>query len=61
MVGDEDLPTERQVLAIRSLAALGAPETLPFLLRTLDDTNGALRDAAREAITQIHEIGRAHV
>lgn len=45
---------EVRLLAIRSLGALAAAETLPFLIEWTTDTNSEIQSAARAAIARIH-------
>jgi hypothetical protein len=46
---------EQRVLALQSLAALGAPEALPYLIEWTQDTDTDVAAAARAAITRIHQ------
>jgi hypothetical protein len=48
-------PHDQRLLAIRSLGALGAPESLPFLIDWITDTDAEIAAAARAAITAIHQ------
>ena len=48
-----DQPKEQRVLAIRSLAVLAAPETLPYLIERTSDPDAEIAAAARAAITAI--------
>lgn len=48
-------PKEQRLLAVRSLGALGAPESLPFLIDWMADPDQEIAAAVRAAITQIHQ------
>jgi hypothetical protein len=48
-------PKEQRLLALRSLAALGAPEALPYLIEWAQDADAEVAQAARDAITKIHQ------
>lgn len=48
-------PREQRLLAIQSLADLGAPEALPFLIDWMNDKDADIAAAARSAITAIHQ------
>lgn len=48
-------PKEQRVLAIRSLAALGRAEALPFLIDAGKDSDVEVASAARAALATIHE------
>jgi HEAT repeat protein len=48
-------PKEQRVLAIQSLAAVGAPEALPFLIDWLGDQDADVAAAARAAVGTIHQ------
>jgi hypothetical protein len=47
-------PKEQRVLALRSLAVLGAPEALPYLIDHTKDADADVAAAARAAVAQIH-------
>jgi hypothetical protein len=48
-------PKEQRLLALRSLAALGAPEALPYLIEWAHDADAEVAQAAKDAITKIHQ------
>jgi hypothetical protein len=50
-------PKEQRLLALRSLAILGAAEALPYLIDLTKDQDQELAAAARAAITSIHQRG----
>jgi len=50
---------EQRLLAIRSLAVLAAPESLPYLIDWTKDTDPEIAAAAREAVAQIHRSAGA--
>lgn len=52
-------PKEQRLLAVRSLAMLGAAEALPYLIDLTKDQDQELAAAARAAITAIHQRGAA--
>ncbi len=49
-----DQPKEVRVTAIRSLGTLGVPETLPILIRFMQDTDKDIARAAKEAVDRIN-------
>lgn len=49
-----DQPKDQRLLALTSLGVLGVPEALPFLIDWTRDTDPAIQQAAKDAITQIH-------
>lgn len=49
-----DQPKDQRLLALQSLGVLGVPEALPFLIDWSRDTDPAIQQAAKDAITQIH-------
>lgn len=50
-------PKDQRLLAVRSLAILGAAEALPYLIDLTKDQDQELAAAARAAITAIHQRG----
>jgi HEAT repeat protein len=48
-------PKEQRLLALRSLAALGAPEALPYLIEWTHDADAEVAQAAKDAIGTIHQ------
>jgi hypothetical protein len=50
---------DQRLLAIRSLAALGAPESLPYLIEWTKDADTEIATAARGAVAKIHETAGA--
>ncbi|MCB9877731.1 MAG: hypothetical protein H6835_09040 [Planctomycetes bacterium] len=54
-----DQPSAQRVLAIRSLAAVGATEALPLLIEWSKDADGAVKDAADAAIAAILQKAEA--
>ena len=50
-------PKEQRLLAVRSLAILGAAEALPYLIDLTKDQDQELAAAARAAIAAIHQRG----
>ncbi|MBL8725745.1 MAG: HEAT repeat domain-containing protein [Planctomycetes bacterium] len=46
---------DQRLLAIRSLAALGRPEALPFLIEAIQDQDPDVAAAARAAVALLHE------
>jgi HEAT repeat protein len=48
-------PKEQRLLALRSLAALGAAEALPYLIDATKDADADIAAAARATITAIHQ------
>ncbi|HEU4420471.1 MAG TPA: HEAT repeat domain-containing protein, partial [Planctomycetota bacterium] len=50
---------DQRLLAIRSLAALGAPESLPYLIEWTKDADAEIAAAARAAVAKIHETAGA--
>ncbi|MCB9903755.1 MAG: HEAT repeat domain-containing protein [Planctomycetes bacterium] len=53
MLGDEDVTTV--VASIRGLAALGAVDEIPTLIRLMKHANQEVRAAAREAVDRLTE------
>jgi len=53
--GKPGAPKEQRVLALRSLAALGAPEALPYLIEWTHDADAEVAQAAKDAIGTIHQ------
>jgi len=47
-----------EALAIRSLALLNTPESLPYLIDWTKDQNAEIQAAARQAIAMIHQKGQ---
>ncbi|MCK5945571.1 MAG: HEAT repeat domain-containing protein [Planctomycetes bacterium] len=55
-----DQPKAQRLLAIRSLALLGEPVALPYLIDWIGDGDGEVQAAARAAITELHQSGAAN-
>nr|MBP8301287.1 HEAT repeat domain-containing protein [Planctomycetota bacterium] len=47
-------PKDQRLLALRSLAVLGSPESLPYLIDWTKDPDAEVAAAALEAVTTIH-------
>lgn len=56
MAGED---TQQRLLAIRSLALLGTPESLPYLIDWTKDEDAQVQAAAKQAVTDIHQKGGA--
>ncbi|HZN40040.1 MAG TPA: HEAT repeat domain-containing protein [Planctomycetota bacterium] len=50
---------DQRLLAIRSLGALGAPESLPYLIEWTKDADAEIAAASRAAVAKIHETAGA--
>ena len=50
---------QQRLLAIRSLALLGAAETLPYLIDWTKDKDAQVQAAAKQAVADIHQKGAA--
>jgi len=51
-------PKQQRLLAIRSLALLGEPAALPYLIDWTNDKDQDVQKAARAAITEMHGAGK---